>query len=356
MDLKRVKANLKNQVEKQATEIKSLKRKLANSAEKTKNAIADKALLLKQAEDQPSTSTHNKTHTDGNIFQDMLENFKNLLESHLQCSICSEVYAFSVTITCGHTFCHECIEEWKKKKKNCPICRASITNQLHTKVLDDYIDKIVDGFAPDTYKIARKELLEERKIKGDLRKQRKRERRNRREFHDRLNRGPATDAEMNSDDTRPFLDQEYSLEEGVRHEIQNIFGSPTNQRLSISPIRSPEFFLRSSSNAMSSPQRFSFESDGSESDTTWNPPVSDQMDRLSELSVRSDLSNQSRNPSIDRSESISSGFRHSPSRSRTRSRSTNRSLSRETSASMSSRILSRYACQFFYKLMRLIYR
>lgn len=341
MDLKRVKASLKDQVEKQAREIKSLKRKLANSEERAKKVITDKALSLKQAEKHPSASAHSTTDVDGNLFQDMLENFKNLLESHLQCSICSEVYVFSVTITCGHTFCLECIEEWKHKKRNCPICRASITSQHHTKVVDDYIDKFVDGFAPDTFKTARKELLEEHKRKGDLRKQRKRERRNRRERHDRLNRDFSSDAEMNFDDVRPFLDLEWSLEEAVipRNEIQN-FLSPTNQRLSISPIR---LSLRSSSsNSVSSSQRNRLESDSSESDTTWNPPVSDQVDRLSEVSVRSDISNQSRNPSIDISESIGSGFRPSPSRSRTRSRSTNRSLSRSTSASRSSRFLSRY--------------
>lgn len=47
----------------------------------------------------------------------------NLMESELQCSICAELFVAATTLNCSHTFCKYCITLWKKKKKECPICR-----------------------------------------------------------------------------------------------------------------------------------------------------------------------------------------------------------------------------------------
>ena len=45
----------------------------------------------------------------------MLDNFRELAETQLQCAVCSEVLVEATSVNCGHTFCHYCINEWKKK-------------------------------------------------------------------------------------------------------------------------------------------------------------------------------------------------------------------------------------------------
>lgn len=51
------------------------------------------------------------------------------------CSICTE-RSFAdvprVTLTCGHSFCFQCIYEWKRKRDDatCPHCRAAILVEL----------------------------------------------------------------------------------------------------------------------------------------------------------------------------------------------------------------------------------
>ena len=82
----------------QANEIESLKRRLTESEEKASKLIGKMVSSLGEGGHQPLTSCLAQTQVDGGLFQDMMENFKNLLESHLQCSVCSEVYTFSVTM------------------------------------------------------------------------------------------------------------------------------------------------------------------------------------------------------------------------------------------------------------------
>lgn len=105
------------------------------------------------------------TPNNEGFFQDILANFKDLVENQLQCSVCSEMLCLATTITCGHSFCDFCIEQWKQKKNNCPICRAAIRNQSPNLVLDDYIEKAVEQFFPDEGKRQRKELMDERREK-----------------------------------------------------------------------------------------------------------------------------------------------------------------------------------------------
>eukprot|EP00096_Caligus_rogercresseyi_P013744 TRINITY_DN634_c0_g1_i1.p2 TRINITY_DN634_c0_g1~~TRINITY_DN634_c0_g1_i1.p2 ORF type:complete len:360 (-),score=105.07 TRINITY_DN634_c0_g1_i1:1475-2554(-) len=99
------------------------------------------------------------------LFTDMLNNFKELFETNLQCSICSEIFLFATVITCGHTFCEDCIEEWTSKKNNCPICRANIKGKASNVVLDEHVEKMVEQFFPEAEKKTRETLVLERKKK-----------------------------------------------------------------------------------------------------------------------------------------------------------------------------------------------
>ena len=55
-----------------------------------------------------------------------------IINNHLVCIICSEVFHKPVRIECGHTFCKKCIIDWSYKRssnKQCPHCR----NKIDTK-------------------------------------------------------------------------------------------------------------------------------------------------------------------------------------------------------------------------------
>lgn len=127
----------------------------------------------------------------GGLFQDMMDNFRELAESQLQCAVCNELFVESVSINCGHTFCSFCIGQWKKKKNNCPVCRADITQQADVKVLDEYVDKVYEQFVGEGGKQQRKVLKEEReKAKKDaLAKAQQRSAQRRERAEARINHG-----------------------------------------------------------------------------------------------------------------------------------------------------------------------
>ena len=79
-----------------------------------------------------------------------MDNFRELAETQLQCAVgnttvlcwcgpsvqvCNELYVEATTVNCGHTFCHYCITQWRKKKANCPVCRTDITQIVQCKVI-----------------------------------------------------------------------------------------------------------------------------------------------------------------------------------------------------------------------------
>jgi len=48
------------------------------------------------------------------------------LESGNECVICRDAYVTPIKLECNHIFCEDCIEEWFKREKTCPICRHEI--------------------------------------------------------------------------------------------------------------------------------------------------------------------------------------------------------------------------------------
>jgi hypothetical protein len=61
------------------------------------------------------------------------------------CSICLEILSDNILLDCNHSFCGNCINKWKEKNNNCPICRSKIdddTQIYHTNV--NMTDNIVD--------------------------------------------------------------------------------------------------------------------------------------------------------------------------------------------------------------------
>ncbi|XP_071481888.1 E3 ubiquitin-protein ligase RNF8-like [Diadema antillarum] len=93
--------------------------------------------------------------------QAALEDFADVMENELQCSICSELFIQATTLNCSHSFCAYCIAAWLKRKRECPICRAPTSSHNRSIVLDNYIDKMVERLGEEARQ-RRREILQER--------------------------------------------------------------------------------------------------------------------------------------------------------------------------------------------------
>lgn len=97
--------------------------------------------------------------------EEVLSHVNDVLENELQCIICSEYFIEAVTLNCAHSFCFYCINEWMKRKTECPICRKDIKSKTHSLVLDNCIDKMVENLSSEV-KERRTALTRERKGAG----------------------------------------------------------------------------------------------------------------------------------------------------------------------------------------------
>ncbi|XP_015233346.1 PREDICTED: E3 ubiquitin-protein ligase TRIM39-like [Cyprinodon variegatus] len=54
-------------------------------------------------------------------------------EAELFCSICDEIFKDPVVLSCGHSFCKECLKKWWRKKpvQECPFCKRSSKSDPH---------------------------------------------------------------------------------------------------------------------------------------------------------------------------------------------------------------------------------
>ena len=109
-----------------------MKKKIESLKQKSSNLELEMS-RLESFELQAGSSSSGAQGGSG-LFQDMMDNFRELAETQLQCAVCSEVFVEATAINCGHTFCHFCIHEWKKKKSNCPVCRTDIKQMVAVKV------------------------------------------------------------------------------------------------------------------------------------------------------------------------------------------------------------------------------
>ncbi|KAI3371945.1 hypothetical protein L3Q82_006821 [Scortum barcoo] len=54
-----------------------------------------------------------------------------LLETFLNCHVCSETFRDPVSLSCNHSFCSSCLQKfWEQaENKNCPICKRKSSKQ-----------------------------------------------------------------------------------------------------------------------------------------------------------------------------------------------------------------------------------
>jgi hypothetical protein len=55
-----------------------------------------------------------------------IDSVSQFLVEEIYCPVCSETKMGSRTTSCKHTFCDDCLQEWLKESKKCPICMVDL--------------------------------------------------------------------------------------------------------------------------------------------------------------------------------------------------------------------------------------
>ncbi|KAM3868057.1 zinc-binding protein A33-like [Diretmus argenteus] len=71
---------------------------------------------------------------------------KSAVESLLNCHVCSETFTDPVSLSCHHSFCSSCLEQfWERaKNKNCPICKRKFSKDI---IINFPLKELADSFA-----------------------------------------------------------------------------------------------------------------------------------------------------------------------------------------------------------------
>ncbi|XP_008311237.1 E3 ubiquitin-protein ligase rnf8 isoform X4 [Cynoglossus semilaevis] len=158
----------KLEAEKTQQQEELLKRQLEEALQEQKKVIVELALsrqgfeemlLAKNKELEVTKEEKEKAKAQK---EEVVTQVTEVLENELQCIICSELFIEAVILNCAHSFCSYCINQWRKKKNECPICRQAIQSQTRCLALDNCIDSMVENLSLDM-KARRKTLITQRK-------------------------------------------------------------------------------------------------------------------------------------------------------------------------------------------------
>ncbi|XP_009693681.1 PREDICTED: E3 ubiquitin-protein ligase RNF8 [Cariama cristata] len=128
--------NLKEQLAQVLQEHHALMEELSRSKKDFEEIIRAKNKELEETKEEKEKVRAQK--------EEVLNQMNDVLENELQCTICSEYFIEAVTLNCAHSFCSYCINEWTKRKVECPICRQEIKSKTRSLVLDNCIDRMVE--------------------------------------------------------------------------------------------------------------------------------------------------------------------------------------------------------------------
>ncbi|XP_074719555.1 E3 ubiquitin-protein ligase RNF8 isoform X1 [Strix uralensis] len=148
--------NLKEQLAQVLQEHHALMEELSRSKKDFEEIIRAKNKELEETKEEKEKVRAQK--------EEVLNQMNDVLENELQCTICSEHFIEAVTLNCAHSFCSYCINEWTKRKVECPICRQEIKSKTRSLVLDNCIDRMVEKLDVEK-KEHRLTLIRERKEK-----------------------------------------------------------------------------------------------------------------------------------------------------------------------------------------------
>jgi predicted RNase H-like nuclease (RuvC/YqgF family) len=132
-----------------------------------KNKLSERETQIGQLRKRLRSEEHRSQNQT--LQRDAGEAVVELCEAHFQCAVCNELLVKATGLQCGHVFCRDCVNKWKKKsesstdlrgkKATCPICRSEIVTQAPLKNIDAFLEKAVEIFFTDEAKKSRKELL-----------------------------------------------------------------------------------------------------------------------------------------------------------------------------------------------------
>ncbi|XP_050995483.1 E3 ubiquitin-protein ligase rnf8 isoform X2 [Labeo rohita] len=145
---------LKKQLEEALKEHRKVIEELKHAREGFKEVLQAKDKELEVTKEEKEKAKAQK--------EEVVTQMTEVLESELQCSICSELFIEAVTLNCAHSFCQHCIREWRNRKDKCPMCWQTITSQTRSLVLDNCIDRMVENLSADMRE-RRLALINERK-------------------------------------------------------------------------------------------------------------------------------------------------------------------------------------------------
>ncbi|TRY60406.1 hypothetical protein DNTS_007168 [Danionella cerebrum] len=145
---------LKKQLEEALKEQQKVKEELEHAWEGFKEVLQAKDKELEVTKEEKEKAKAQK--------EEVVSQMAEVLESELQCSICSELFIEAVTLNCAHSFCQYCIREWRSRKDKCPMCWQNIVLETRSLVLDSCIDRMLEQLSTET-KERRLALLAQRK-------------------------------------------------------------------------------------------------------------------------------------------------------------------------------------------------
>ncbi|XP_067420853.1 E3 ubiquitin-protein ligase RNF8 isoform X2 [Emydura macquarii macquarii] len=151
--------NLKEQLAQVLQQHRALMEELSRNKKDFEEIIQAKNKELEETKEEKEKARAQK--------EEVLSQMNDVLENELQCTICSEHFIEAVTLNCAHSFCSYCINEWMKRKVECPICRREIQSRTRSLVLDNCIDRMVENLNLEM-KEHRLALIRERKEKQDV--------------------------------------------------------------------------------------------------------------------------------------------------------------------------------------------
>jgi hypothetical protein len=80
-----------------------------------------------------------------------------------ECSICTGTLLNPFSMSCGHTFCGDCLANWYASRKTCPLCRGRLppfANPFPCRTLDDFLESAVAPELPADERAARRRRMQ----------------------------------------------------------------------------------------------------------------------------------------------------------------------------------------------------
>ncbi|VVC24143.1 Zinc finger, RING-type,Zinc finger, RING/FYVE/PHD-type,Zinc finger, RING-type, conserved site [Cinara cedri] len=92
-------------------------------------SVKNQILTHRHKSDSPSTTTTTADHRTLQLLIQPTESEKRLLakilDNEFTCSICLELLKKPSKLECDHMFCSNCLEDWLRCNRTCPMCRSS---------------------------------------------------------------------------------------------------------------------------------------------------------------------------------------------------------------------------------------